>query len=293
MNDRFIIFECAHDLKQNILATAVVSSIKKAHPDRKIIVVTSTPEVWLHNPNVYRFYGIGRMSYFYDDFVNNKDVVIMRHNPMVTDDFMCKRKHLIEIWCDLCRVPYDGSLPKLFFTWREHEAVTNLTASDKPLFFIQTNAPMMSPNVPHFWATDIPLSIAQKVVDAMNEKGYASVHVRTDNQPALLNVNTLAFDPRLLLCAINRSSKRLLIDSYMMQAATAFKLPSVVAWIAHDPKIVGYEMHKNISAHTEKDFQDFIDGYTESFVIGDAQLSCLYDLRGIFDPEKLIKELLE
>lgn len=284
MNERYIIFECLLDLAKNILATAVVSSIKKAYPDHKIIVVTSTPEVWLHNPDIFRFYAAGKLSYFYDEYVKDKETIVMRHNPLNTDDFLHKRKHLIEIWCDLCGVPYDGSMPHLHFTWREKEAVTKLTASEKPLFFIQTHA--------NLWPTDLPLPIAEKVVNMMNEKGYACIHIRTEQQPALANTLSVRLDTRLLLYAISRGDKLLLIDSYALQAATAFNKSAVVVWIAHNPVISSYPIHKNIHANATGPFKDFIESYDESSLIHGAQLECPYDLRDIFDAEKLVAELL-
>lgn len=293
MNESYIIFECLSDLKHNILATAVVSSIKKAYPERKIIVVTTTPEVWLHNPNVFRFYTIGKLSYFYDDFILNKDTIIMRQDPANTEDFIYGRKHLIEIWCDLCGVPYDGSLPSLHFTWREKEAVEKLTPTNKPLFLIQTNSPSITPDINYFWPTDVPTNIAQDVVNKMNNNGYQSVHIRTENQIKLDNTLSFTFDPRLLLYAISRSEKRLFIDSYAHQASAAFGLPSTVIWVGHTPKVYGYDINKNITATINAQLQKYIDSYSESYLIGYRFLICPYDLRNIFDADKLVDEILK
>lgn len=283
MKEAYIIFECVGDLRKNLFATAVVSSIKKAHPDRNIVVVTNTPEVWLHNPSVYRCYGFGRMSYFYDDYVKDKDTIIMRHDPFTTEDFTYGRKHILEIWCNLCGVEYDQSLPSLYFTWREKEAVGKLTASTKPLFFIQTT---------NVWTNDIPRAVAQKIVDIMNERGYATIHLRTGDQIALQGTLALTFDARLTLCALSRSDKRLLTDSYAMQVATAFNLPSVVLWVTGNPLVTGYKMHTNVIAKPDPLLKESIDNFNESFVFGNAQLKSPPNLDKIFNIDEIISLLI-
>lgn len=293
MADSYIIFECSGDLARNILATAVVSSIKKAYPDRKIVVVTLFPEVWLHNPHVYRFYTIGKLAYFYDDYVNGKDAIIFRHDPVTAEDFAYDRKHILEIWCDLCGVPYDGSLPSLHFTWREKEAVGKLTKSDKPLFFIQTNVSPVAPQVPEFWATDIPLDVAQQVVDRMTEKGFATIHLRSDLQPALRNAQTLMMDNRQTLCAISYSKARLFMDSYAMHAAAAFNLPSTVLWVAKNPKVIGYAHDTNIIATPDPEYGSFMKWYKEGYDITGAMLIYLREKGNLFDADKVVEEILK
>lgn len=126
MKDSYIVFEIQGDQAKNITATAVARALHKAYPDRKIIVVTGSPEVWLHNPHVYRFYALGGMAYFYDDYIKDKDTLILRHDPAQTEDFAYARKPLAHIWCNLFNIPHDGERIDLFFTWREEEAVTKI-----------------------------------------------------------------------------------------------------------------------------------------------------------------------
>src|SRR5258708_7492660 len=118
-NQDYIIFECAGDTNKNILATAVIASIKKTYSIKKIIVVTEHPEVYLHNPNVYRVYKFGNLSYFYDDYVKDKESLIFRHDPEATSDFIYKKKDTIDIWCDIYKIERRNSVPALYFTWRE------------------------------------------------------------------------------------------------------------------------------------------------------------------------------
>ena len=45
--DKHIIFHIEGGIGKNIMATAVAKAIKKAHPDRKLIVVSPWAAVWL------------------------------------------------------------------------------------------------------------------------------------------------------------------------------------------------------------------------------------------------------
>lgn len=292
IEEKFIIFEAIGDLGKNLMATAVVRAIKKAYPDRKIVVMTLCPEVWLHNPDVFRFYSPGKTSYFYDDFINNKDTLIMRHDPVLTEDFIYGRKHLVEIWCNLCKVPADGLTPSLHYTWREKEAISKLSASEKPLLFIHTNIFPVAPNIPEFWATDLPLNIAQQVVNKMNAKGYSTVHLRTPTQPALDNALTMNLDTRQTLFAMSHASLGLFIDSFGQHVAEIFNIPSTVLWVTGKPEVTGYEDQKNIKAKAEGSLLDYISSYREGYDLMGAMLQCPHDLSKMFDADQIATGLL-
>ena len=57
--DKHIIFHVEGGIGKNIMATAVAEAISKAHPDRKLIVVSSWAAAWVNNPHIERFYLIG------------------------------------------------------------------------------------------------------------------------------------------------------------------------------------------------------------------------------------------
>ncbi len=296
---RYSIFECAGDPAKDLMGTAVVAALKKADPERAIVVVTLHPEVWLHNPNVYRVYKFGQMSYFYDDYVKDKDSRIFRHDPYVTTDFAYGRKHVIDIWCELCGVKRGGALPSLHFTWREKEAAGKLTASVKPLFFIQATG-SLDPHLAFAWQRDIPLRVAEEVVAKMNAKGYQSIQIKEGHHPALAGTMPLLFDLRLTLCAISFSKKRLFIDSSCLQAATAHGLHSVALYTTGSPKVTGYGLHTNIPAfshlnakgkHAYEKLIDFVGTYKEGYDLTGAMRLSPYDLTPLFDADRIVETL--
>ena len=304
-SEKYIIFECIGEPAKDIMATAVVASLKLAHPDRQIIVVTLHPDIWLHNPDVFRVYKIGAMAYFYDDFVKGKDTLVFRNDPYVTTDFAYGRKHVIDIWCDLCKVPRKGTMPSLHFTWREKEAVGKLTNSlIWPLFHIHATG-SLDPNLPYLWQKDIPPPIVQRIAVEAEKKGYYISGIRAPHHAGGVQ-NTSAggypFTYRQTLCSLMFSKKRLLIDSDMIQAATALNLPSVALYVAGSPKVTGYDMHRNISAlaHLSKEekkkpenvrLADFISSYKESYDIGGAMRVCPFPLDNLFSADEILTSL--
>ena len=56
--NKYFIWFIPGGLGKNVSATALVKSIKTTHPDRKLIVVCSWPQVFLNNPNIDRVYSM-------------------------------------------------------------------------------------------------------------------------------------------------------------------------------------------------------------------------------------------
>ena len=292
-----IIFNIAGGLGKNIMATVVVASLKKSYPDRDIIVTTPWGIAWEGNPNVAKIVDLEKNPFFYRDHIKGTDSMICRLDPYNADDFFHKRKHLIEIWCDLCGVPYDVSIaPKLFFTDAEKEAVKKKLFHDpsdkRPLFFIQPSGGASTQPYPISWARDLPLKIAQEVVDAMNKKGYRTIHFRRDKQLPLEGAEWIPFTLREALCAIQFSDKRLFVDSVAAHAAAAFELPSVVTWVTNTPKIFGYKMHTNLETVEHKDFRHMSEAYLEPYNIAGVWSEHPYHSDAIFDSSEILNKLL-
>jgi hypothetical protein len=94
----YSIFHVEGGIGKNILATAVVSSLKQSDPERNIIIVTAWPQVWFNNPNIYQIYPFGQVANFYKNFIYKKDVKIYRHEPYHCQDYILSNKHLIIIY---------------------------------------------------------------------------------------------------------------------------------------------------------------------------------------------------
>jgi len=288
--EKFSIFHIEGGIGKNVLATSVVSSLKKAEPDRKIIIVTAWVDVWFNNPNVWRVYPFGNVAHFYKSYIKDKDVKIYRHEPYFQEDYILKKKHLIKTWCDLCGVEYDGSSPRIFLNPLEVEATRIQLKLDKPIMIIHANGGGGNQKLPYSWYRDLPY---QNGLDVVNEfkNEYNIYQIAKDNQPLLPNVNKLTLPLRHLFASFLFSKKRLLIDSFSQHIAAALNLTSTVVWVGNKPEILGYDTHTNITCNVAPVHDTYHSSYLEDFDIGGNDVQFPYNTLKLFDSQEIIKSL--
>jgi hypothetical protein len=250
MEKKYCIFHIEGGLGKHILSTAVSNCIKNNYPDRELIVVCAYPEVFLNLPFVDRVYRLGSTPYFYEDFIKDKDSLIFRHEPYFTTNHIHKNTNLIENWCDMYNLKYNGEKPSLIFNLRQKQYGFNKWNRNKPVLILQTNGgPLTEQPYPYSWVRDIPIDVSQRLVDHLSDY-YHIIQVCRDEKNALNNVEVV-FEPMSnmeFLSMLLVSEKRLLIDSSLQHAAAALGLSSTVLWIGTDPSVFGYKIHNNIRA---------------------------------------------
>lgn len=291
-SDKYLIFHAEGGHGKQCMATAVIRALKKQYPDRKIIVITPWDGPFFYNPNVYRFYSFNELKYFYDDFIKMKDVKIFRQEVYHTEDHILQRKHLTKSWCDMYGVKYDGSKPELYINPREHEIAKDKIKPHlgKPIMLLQTHGGGKGQYSKKSWARDMPVEIAQKLVDRYS-KDYRILHMRRPDQPELKGVELLNLPFRELYAVFSLSTKRLFIDSFAQHIAAALDLPSTVCWIANKPEVFGYEIHDNIlpNANLQQEFNKY--SYLDRFDISGQIQQFPYDTINVFDINEIIKSV--
>jgi ADP-heptose:LPS heptosyltransferase len=76
-----IIFQINGGIGKCVAATAICEVIKKKYPESILIVVSGYADVFLNNPFVDRAYNYGGMSYFHEEYVENKELIVFAHDP--------------------------------------------------------------------------------------------------------------------------------------------------------------------------------------------------------------------
>jgi len=290
-NGPYIIFEIQGGMGKSIMSTAVIRAIKKQYPNHKIIVVTAYDAPFFFNPDVYRVYNFGQMPYFYDEFMFD-DTKVFRIDPYHTEDHIMQRKHLVKTWCDLYGIPFDGEEPKIYLNPREIEIARDKIKPDgRPIMLLQTHGGSNQQYSKKSWARDMPIEIAQGLVNYY-AKSYRILHIRREDQPQLKNVEPLILPHRELYAVFTLSKKRLFIDSFSQHAAAALGLPSVVTWIANKPEVFGYDMHKNILPNVKvvNEFNKY--SYVEKFDISGQIQQFPYNTVNLFDTKEIINALI-
>ena len=286
--DKYLVWHIEGGLGKNIAATSLISSIKKKYSDRKIIIVCSYPEIFLNFPDIDRVYPVGNTPYFYQDYIEDKDTLVFRHEGYFQNGHIKKEQHLIKSWCELLDLEYTNQTPVLLLNLVQ-QRTTMHWHREKPVMVIQTNGGPLSDNRVYSWTRDIPPAISSLIVDQYS-KDYHIIQICRNESEALPGVEAI-YQPLSnfeLITVLAASQKRVLIDSSLQHAAAALNLSSTVLWIGTSPEVFGYEIHSNIKANPPKYKPKLINSYLFDYSFDGEAIQCPYDnVLEIFDLEKL------
>jgi len=291
--EKYVIWHIQGGLGKNIAGTALVSTITKTYPDRKLVMVVSWPEVFLNNPNIHRVYQIGQAPYFYEDYIEGKDSIIFRHEPYHQTAHIHKTKHLIENWCDLLQLEYKNQQPTIFINYTQKKRLSQWKR-DRPILVLQTTGgPMESQNQTYAWARDMPVEIAQEIVERFSGT-YHIIQVSRPDGYYLDKVERVDYkmSNMEMFALLVASKKRVLIDSSLQHAAAAFKLPSTVLWIGTSPVVFGYNLHKNRQAKLPNRANQLIGSYLFDYQFENNLHECPYiEITDIFDINEVLQSI--
>jgi ADP-heptose:LPS heptosyltransferase len=286
-----VIFAIDGGLGKSIMATAVLKAIKKQYKKANILVSTAYPDVFINNPNVNKIITNTNNSGIYRDYVQNKDAKVFISDPYSTSDYITESKHLIQIWCEMFGVQYNGEMPELFLSKAEKQYYEPFYKLDKPIMAIQPHGGAINQPLKYSWTRDIPVPIMEQIIERFKED-YAIVHIKRDDQFMYQNTIGALDNFRSIAILLTMASKRLLIDSSAMHIATALNLPSVVTWVGTNPKVFGYDMHKNILANPFTKELDLNHSFYQKLPLFEDISKIPYnDLNEVFDVKKIIDEL--
>jgi hypothetical protein len=289
---KYVVWHIEGGLGKNVAATALISSIKQQYSDRKLILVVSYPEVFLNHPDIHRVYRVGMTSYFYDDYIKDKDTIVFKHEPYFQSDHIMRKKHLIENWCDLLGIKFQKQLPILYPNMIQKDIMYNWKR-DKPTMVIHTNGGPLQQNTLYSWTRDMPYGVAQSIVEKYANK-YHIIQIGRDERQAVPGAEfvNIQMTNHELFSTLVLSDKRVLIDSSLQHAAAAMQLKSTVLWVGTSPKNFGYEMHSNIVASPPKGNVKMIDSYLFDYSFDGIQHECPYmDASEMFNINDVFKSI--
>ena len=291
---KYAIFNVQGGIGKHIAATAVAKCIKNNFPDRELIVVCAWPSPFINLDFVDRVYKEGMTPYFYQDYVLGKDSLLFKHEPYFTTDHIHGNKSLIENWCELYGLEYNGEKPQLVFNLREKQLTNVLWQSDKPIFLLQSSGGIYNqPDGPVYkWTRDMPIDMTNKIVEEFKEN-YNVFQVVKANGFVAEGAIPIAdeYSVMELMTILLRSDKRLFIDSSLQHGAAALDLPSTVMWIGTNPKVFGYDLHDNIVANQLPEFK-LPDSFIFNYNFEGITHECPYKTEEeMFDVDEIISSV--
>ena len=292
-NEKYIIWHIQGGLGKNIAATALCNDLKQQYKDRKLIMVVSYPEAFLSNPVVDRVYALGQSPYFYQDYIEGKDIILFRHEPYNQTAHVTKKQHLIHNWCDLLGIEYKNQQPVLFPNYPQRMTI-GIWQRPKPVMVIQTGGgPMQGQKFSYSWTRDMPIEVAQEIINKYSQQYHIIQVTRPDGYqlPGAERIDGALSNMELFSLLVT-SQKRILIDSCLQHAAAALKLQSTVLWVGTSPTVFGYSSHKNIIAKLPKKANQLIGSYLFDYQFENNMHECPYmDVKDMFNIEEIFKTI--
>jgi len=293
--EKYVLFHVEGGLGKNVASTAVVKNIAQKYKDRKLIVICSFPEVFLNNPHVHRVYRLGVSPYFWEDYIENKDTIVLRREPYFETSHIMRQLPLHETWHKMYDLPYDKEkdLPELFMNMIQND-MQHVWQRQKPILLLHTSGgPLMDGAPIYAWARDMPKYVAEAVIQNFaNQYHIIQVvkHAAQGIQSPFVEVIDKPMTNFELFSLVRASAKRLLIDSSLQHAAAAYRLPSVVLWIGTHPEMFGYKMHTNIVAKPPFGNVKKLEAVYFDYQLESIFHECPYNSpQEMFDVESIIK----
>lgn len=299
-DEKYVIVHVEGGLGKNVAATALIDGVNKKYPDRKLILVCSYPQIFLYHPNIHRVYALGSTPYFYEDYIKNKDVVILKQDPYNHTPHIKQEQALIKSWYEVFGLDYEGQLPELHSNYRMLQIAAEKWRRDKPILVLQTNGGPYNQNQKgaytyynvRSWSRDMPSPTAEKIIQTYSNTHHIYQVCKTDEnvlpntEPIVGSVNNLE-----LFSLLKLSDRRILIDSCLQHAAAAMKLPSTVLWNGTSPKVFGYNIHTNIMPNVER-MEGFknVTAYLYEYELWGDPIQCPWVTNNIYDINEIIEK---
>lgn len=286
-----IIFSIDGGLGKSVMGTAVLEAIRNQYPTSYIIVITAYPDVFVGNPNMNKVLTHGQSNNIYKNYIEDKECKVFVGEPYQTSDYITESKHLIQIWCEMFGVKYNGETPQIHITKSERQYFEQFYKTEKPIMVIQPHGGGLGQPLQYSWTRDIPQPIMEQVIDYFKDE-YTILHIKREDQITYANTLQALDSFRSIAILIGLSKKRLLIDSSSMHIAQSLGLNSVVTWVGTNPKVFGYENNINItSKEPTREITTEHHHYSKHLLFEDLSTIPYNDLNEIFDVNEIIEAL--
>lgn len=292
---QYSVFHIEGGIGKNIVATNVARNIKKSYPDRELVVVSPYPEVFVHNPDVYRVYKTGMCPYFYEDYIKDKDTIVFKHEPYNSNEVITRKSNLAKAWCKSLDLEYDVNKPVLHFNQIEQQNALLLQQSysnGKPMVAVQINGGMgSSPRHINFnWFRDLPPQYVQPIINKYKDI-FTFIQIRANNQIQLENCTQVDLSLREIFLLLSQCKTALTIDSVTQHVMATFQKPSLVCWVGNSPIVYGYSMHTNVMSNLEFK-HDNLESYLDPYPLQTQGHQCPhnYNAGALFNQETLDRE---
>lgn len=252
------VFDIKGGIGKHIAFTSFIRWFNEKYPKRKITVVSAYPEIFEHNPRIFRNLPMNQ-GYLFEDYIKGRDY--RQGEPYQEYEFYREKnkKHICELWPKAYGFrSYDKEFHnEIFLTEGENMDGHMYCEQNKPLITFQPLGglpPGAQPNRMKVDSTgrDIPLPIAMKIVQILNMKGFKVLQLRGPTERPLPGTLQLQLPFRNLLPIIKNAVGHIGIDSSFMHATAVWDKPQLIFWGQTHKDNFAYPYKKFMSVYREK-----------------------------------------
>ena len=287
-----ILFQVKGGVGKNIAATAVIKGLSKKYPKAKIIVIASSPDVFINNPHVEKTYPFHQVNGIYQKYLHNQKHKVFVSEPYESPLHFEQNQHLIKTWFDICGLKYRNEQPEIYLMGSELEYYHKAYSSTpKPMFVLHCNGGPQEQNSLYSWTRDIPFPNIMDIIKYY-QNDFNIIHIKQPWQATYENTFPAMGGIREMGALLMMAEKRLLIDSFSQHLAAAVNAPSTVCWGITKPKVFGYDIHDNIQSNPFTKEPNYEQSLIHNWDLYEPLERMPYEsLHEIFDTEKIIESL--
>ena len=252
------VFDIKGGIGKHIAFTSFIRWLNEKFPKSQITIVSAYPEIFEHNPRVYRNLPM-MQAYLFEDYIKGRDFrsgEVYQQYEFYREE---NKKHICEMWPKAYGFnEYDKTFHnEIFLTEGENMDGMVYCEQNKPIITFQPLGglpPGAQPNRMKIDSTgrDIPYPMAMKIVQILNSKGFKVLQLRGPTERPLPGTLQLQMPFRNMLPVIKNAVAHIGIDSSFMHAAAAWEKPQLIFWGQTHKDNFGYPYKKFMSVWREK-----------------------------------------
>jgi hypothetical protein len=259
MKPRTVVFPVDGGLGKNIMGSVVVRNIRKQYPEAALVVIAGYPNVFQYNPHVQRTIMFQDARYVYEDYIKPGKALVLRQEPYIHPEYLARHWHLTRAWCDAVGVGFDNVVPEVHTLVQDEQAAQMLFATQnlrpEQCVLVQWVGGPVPESTPEdrqakrlgMQRRALRYARVQELLTAIRDAGYTPLVVQHQNHPQF--EETMHINPalRTLACMVPHVKHIICIDSFLQHLAAAKQKQATVLWGGTSPKVLGYDLHTNLT----------------------------------------------
>jgi ADP-heptose:LPS heptosyltransferase len=292
------IYNVSGGIGRQISFTALIPKLAEKE---KIYILSPYPDIFQNNPYVSRVLPMG-MPYIWIDYVSKKDNEVISPEPYFNNRFIHKECHIIDAFCEECKIDYDKSMIPAVYLPRQLEVDAENFKKENSKFIIVQLTGGQTPfgNLQGCYVQQgqkrfYPIEQAKKLIELLRKEfpDYKILNMSLPNEYKLDGTIQVAAPYLFYVSLLKHCGTFIGIDSSLNHMSACARKKGVVLWMGTSPVHFGYDQNVNLCGECK--FNDLHCSRPYVRDLGDLQANgqpwdCPEPSCQSINPERIIKE---